>query len=55
MCGIGGFSLVEGSRVNARKLSHALLSGLEKRGNQASGYACRYIKRPPSPLVCEKV
>jgi len=39
MCGIGGVSLVEGSRVNARKLSHALLSGLEKRGNQASGYA----------------
>lgn len=39
MCGIGGFSLSAGSKVNARKLSHALLTGLEKRGNQASGYA----------------
>lgn len=39
MCGIGGFSLSVDSKVNARKLAHALLTGLEKRGNQASGYA----------------
>lgn len=39
MCGIAGFSLATGSKVNARKLSHALLSGIEKRGNQASGFA----------------
>ena len=39
MCGIAGFSLVEGSKVNARKLSHSLLCGIEKRGNQASGFA----------------
>jgi asparagine synthetase B (glutamine-hydrolysing) len=39
MCGIAGFSLVEGSKVNARKLSNSLLCGIEKRGNQASGFA----------------
>lgn len=39
MCGIGGFSLSEGSKVNPRKLAHALLTELERRGNQASGYA----------------
>ena len=39
MCGIGGFSLTAGSKVNSRKLAHALLSELELRGNQASGYA----------------
>lgn len=39
MCGIAGFSLVEGSKVNARKLAHSLLCGIEKRGNQASGFA----------------
>ena len=39
MCGIAGFSLTPESKVNARKLSHALLVGIEKRGNQASGYA----------------
>lgn len=44
MCGIGGFSLSTGSKVNARKLAHALLTGLEKRGNQASGYAFQYAQ-----------
>lgn len=39
MCGIAGFSLATGSKVNARKLSHSLLKQIEKRGNQASGYA----------------
>lgn len=39
MCGIGGFSLTSKSRVNVRKLSNALLTGLERRGNQASGFA----------------
>ena len=39
MCGIAGFSLSKNSRVNARKLSNALLCGIESRGGQASGYA----------------
>jgi asparagine synthetase B (glutamine-hydrolysing) len=39
MCGIAGFSLSKNSRVNARKLSHALLCGIEARGSQASGFA----------------
>jgi predicted glutamine amidotransferase len=39
MCGIGGFSLTARSKINSRKLAHALLSELELRGNQASGYA----------------
>jgi predicted glutamine amidotransferase len=39
MCGIGGFSLAPGSKVNSRKLSHAILAELEMRGNQASGFA----------------
>lgn len=44
MCGIGGFSLSEGSRINARRLSRALLSGLEVRGSQASGVAWQSAK-----------
>lgn len=39
MCGIGGFSLSNNSRINARSLSNALLAELDVRGNQASGYA----------------
>jgi predicted glutamine amidotransferase len=39
MCGIGGFSLAPGSKVNSRKLAHAILAELEQRGNQASGFA----------------
>lgn len=39
MCGIGGFSLARGSKINPRKLSNALLTGLESRGSQASGFA----------------
>lgn len=39
MCGIGGFSLAPGSKVNSRKLAHAILAELELRGNQASGFA----------------
>lgn len=39
MCGIGGFSLAPRSKINARKLSKALMCQLEQRGNQASGYA----------------
>lgn len=39
MCGIGGFSLAQGSKVNARALSNALLSEMEWRGTDASGYA----------------
>lgn len=39
MCGIGGFSLAQGSKINPRKLSNALLTGLEARGSQASGFA----------------
>lgn len=39
MCGIGGFSLSNTSKVNPRKLSNALLTEMDVRGNQASGYA----------------
>jgi hypothetical protein len=39
MCGISGFSLAYGSKINARKLAHALLCEIESRGNQASGVA----------------
>lgn len=39
MCGIAGFSLPATSKVNARKLSKALLCKLEARGNQAAGFA----------------
>lgn len=39
MCGIAGFSLPATSKVNARKLSKALLCKLEVRGNQAAGFA----------------
>ena len=39
MCGIGGFSLSNNSKINPRKLSNALLTELDIRGNQASGYA----------------
>lgn len=39
MCGIGGFSLSKTSKINARKLSNALLTELDVRGNQASGFA----------------
>ena len=41
MCGIGGFSLSTTSNINPRSLSNALLSELDIRGNQASGYAFR--------------
>lgn len=39
MCGIGGFSLSNTSTINPRKLSNALLTEMDIRGNQASGYA----------------
>jgi hypothetical protein len=39
MCGIAGFSLTEGSKINARELANALLTSIETRGNMASGYA----------------
>lgn len=39
MCGIAGFSLSPTSKVNARKLAHELLCGIESRGGQASGVA----------------
>jgi hypothetical protein len=39
MCGIGGFSLAKGSKINPRKLSNALLTALEDRGYMASGVA----------------
>lgn len=44
MCGIAGFSLTEQSKVNPRKLAHALMCQIEKRGNQASGYAWQTSK-----------
>lgn len=51
MCGIGGFSLSDNSKLNSRKLSNVMLGLLEVRGSQASGAAwhanssCGYIKR----------
>lgn len=39
MCGLGGFSLVEGSKINSRELANALLSEMEYRGKDASGFA----------------
>ena len=39
MCGIAGFSLSSNSKISPRKLSNALLSELDVRGNQASGFA----------------
>lgn len=39
MCGIAGFSLSKNSKLNPKKLSNALLCGIESRGNQAAGYA----------------
>jgi hypothetical protein len=39
MCSIGGFSLSTNSRINPRKLANALLTEMDVRGNQASGYA----------------
>ena len=39
MCGIGGFSLSKNSRISPRSLSNALLTELDNRGNQASGFA----------------
>jgi predicted glutamine amidotransferase len=39
MCGIAGFSLSKNSKLNSKKLSNALLCGIETRGNQAAGYA----------------
>lgn len=39
MCGIGGFSLSKNSRISPRALSNALLTELDVRGDQASGFA----------------
>ena len=39
MCSISGFSLSQNSKINPRKLSHALLVEMDVRGNQAAGYA----------------
>lgn len=44
MCGIAGFSLSTTSDINPRQLSNALLSELDIRGNQASGFAFRSPK-----------
>lgn len=38
MCGVAGFNLSPTSKVNARALSHELLSLIEYRGNHASGF-----------------
>lgn len=51
MCGIGGFSLSDNSKLNSRKLSNVMLGLLEARGSQASGAAWHsssgygYVKR----------
>lgn len=44
MCGIAGFSLSTSSEINPRQLSNVLLSELDIRGNQASGFAFRSPK-----------
>lgn len=44
MCGIGGFSLSKTSKINSRKLANAMLTELDVRGNQASGFAYQSAK-----------
>lgn len=44
MCGIAGFNLSQESRISPRELSNALLTELDIRGNQASGFAFRSDK-----------
>ena len=44
MCGIAGFNLSSESSISPRELSNALLSELDIRGNQASGFAFRSSK-----------
>lgn len=39
MCGIAGFSLSQNSKINARELANSLLSEIEYRGTDASGFA----------------
>lgn len=39
MCSIAGFSLSTNSKINVRKLSHALFVEMDVRGNQAAGFA----------------
>jgi hypothetical protein len=39
MCGLAGFSLTKGSKVNSRELAHALLTQIESRGTDAAGWA----------------
>jgi len=43
MCGIGGFSLVAGADVDVQRLAGLLLSGLERRGSMASGFAWQSV------------
>lgn len=43
MCGIAGFSLSPTSKVNARSLAHELLSAIETRGSDSSGFG--YVDR----------
>lgn len=51
MCGIGGFSLSNNSKLNSRKLANTMLTLLETRGSDASGAAWHspsgygYVKR----------
>jgi asparagine synthetase B (glutamine-hydrolysing) len=51
MCGIGGFSLSNKSKLNARTLSNALLAELDVRGGEASGYA---VQTKDSTIVFKK-
>jgi len=44
MCGIAGFNLSKDSNISPRELSNALLTELDIRGNQASGFAFRSPK-----------
>jgi predicted glutamine amidotransferase len=39
MCGIGGFSLSDNSKINPKALANSLLTCLEDRGGMASGFA----------------
>jgi glucosamine 6-phosphate synthetase-like amidotransferase/phosphosugar isomerase protein len=41
VCGIAGYSLGNGSRVNRTLAAQALLAGIAERGAHAVGYACR--------------
>jgi glucosamine 6-phosphate synthetase-like amidotransferase/phosphosugar isomerase protein len=53
MCGIAGYSLSSGSRVDRTLAAQALLAGIAERGADAVGYAYRG-PRDPHPVVTKQ-